>query len=112
MKSKSRHKMHIKILKQLVDKTDYFVGHVWNEYGRSIHGCINWDGEQVFVRYGDHCNTWYTPWLGHSDANKVHFALMPRKNTRFGIVLVGWNELKWFVRDEIAKKERNEKETV
>lgn len=110
MRRKSRHKRHIELLKQLVEKTDYYVGHVWNDFGAAIHGKINWDGEQVFCRHGDYCKTWYTPWLGRSCANKSYFALLPKQNTRFGIVLVGWHELKLFISDEIAQKERDEKD--
>jgi hypothetical protein len=107
MKRKSRHKRHIELLKKLVDKTDYYVGHVWNDFGASIHGKINWDGEQVFCRYGDYCKTWHTPWLGKSGARHKYFAVMPKMNNiSFGVILDGWNELNWYVKEQIAMKER------
>lgn len=107
MKRKSRHKKHIELLRKLVDKTDYFIGHVWNEFGISMHGRLDGLGRQRFVRYGDHCNLWYTPWLGKSDARHKYFALMPKMNDfSFGIILDGWNELNWYVKEQIAMKER------
>ncbi|MBO6031828.1 MAG: hypothetical protein J6Q22_10345 [Prevotella sp.] len=109
MKRKSRHKRKIELLNKLVKKTDYYIAHVWNGQGISLHGKIDNLGRQRFVRFGDCTQEWHTPWLRHySVAGKVYFALMPRTKVRFGIVLTGWNELKWFVQEEIAKKERNE----
>ena len=119
MKRKSRHQKHIELLKQFVEKTDYYVGHVWNEYGASIHGRINWKGQQVFSRNGDHCNVWFTPWLGKSGARHIFFAVMPKMNDSpfSGIVLDGWKELNWYVKEQIAQiamkeRERNGKGTL
>ena len=110
MKRKSRHKRHIELLRKLVGETDYYIAHVWNLQGKSMHGKVDWNGRQRFVRFGDCTQEWYTPWLGHySIEGKVYFALMPRTKVRFGIVLTGWNELKWFVQEEIANKELYEK---
>ena len=107
MKKKSRHKRHIELLKKLVEKTDYYVAHVWNEHGQSMHGKVDGKGRQRFSRFGDYTRDWYTPWLWPCTSRKFYFGLMPQKKCAFGIVLTGWNELKWFVQEEIAKKERN-----
>lgn len=109
MKKKSRHKKKIELLRELVGKTDFYVAHVWNVFGSSIHGYVNCAGRQKFRRFGDCSNEWFTPWLGHFPHGEIYFAVMPRTIIDFGTVLVGWNELKWFVREEIAKKDRNEK---
>ncbi len=109
MKRKSRHKRHIELLKKLVDKTDYFIDHVWNEFGISMHGRLDCIGRQRFVRYGDHSNLWHTPWLGKLGAQPRHiyFAVMPKVNDiSFGIVLDGWKELSRYVKEQIAMKER------
>lgn len=105
MKRKSRHKRHVELLKKLVDKTDYFVGHVWNDFGISMHGQLDGRGRQRFVRYGDHCNLWRTPWLGRTDARHIYFAVTPKKNNKFGMVLCGWKELNWFAQQQIAYME-------
>ena len=111
MKRKSRHKRKIELLNKLVKKTGYYISHVWNGQGISLHGKIDNLGRQRFVRFGDCTQEWHTPWLGHYPvAGKVYFALMPRTKVRFGIVLTGWNELKWFVDEEISKKFDNEKD--
>lgn len=119
MKRKSRHKRHVELLKKLVDKTDYFVGHVWNDFGKSMHGRLDWRGRQTFVLYGDHCNTWLTPWLGKSRARHIFFAVMPKMNDSpfSGIILDGWKELNWYVKEQIAQIamkewERNGKGTL
>ena len=110
MKRKSRHKRKIELLNKLVKKTDYYIAHVWNGQGKSLHGKIDNLGRQRFVRFGDCTQEWHTPWLGqYSVAGKVYFALMPRTRVCFGIVLTGWNELKWFVQEQIANKEFYEK---
>lgn len=104
MKRKSRHKKRIELLKKLVEETDYYIAHVWNGFGISLHGDIDGLGRQRFRRFGDCCKMWFTPWLDRH-CNKVYFALVHRKEIGFGIVLEGWRELKWFVGEEIAKKE-------
>ena len=100
MKGKTRHQQHITLLRKLVDKTDYYIAHVWNEQGRSMHGKIV-AGQQRFVRYGDYATFWCTPYLPYAYASKIYFAVMPRSKKRFGMVLKGWNELKWFVNEEV-----------
>ena len=113
MKRKSKHKRHIELLRQLVHLTDYYIAHVWNGQGKSLHGKIDNLGRQRFVRFGDCTQEWHTPWLGHNSvAGKVYFALISRTKCTFGIVLTGWNELKWFVQDEIVKRVYDEKNKV
>ena len=107
MKRKSRHKRHIELLRKLVGETDYYIAHVWNLQGKSMHGKVDWNGRQRFVRFGDCTREWYTPWLGHySIAGKVYFALQPKpdKNQTFGLVITGWKELKWFVNEGVKNK--------
>lgn len=105
MKRRSRHKRHIEILKKLVRDTDYYVAHVWNGQGNSMHGKVDYLWRQKFYRYGDLDSEWYTPFLPTPIAGKHYFCLMPKKKPLFGIVLTGWHELKWFVEYEVSKKE-------
>ena len=107
MKRKSRHKRHIEILKKLVSDTDYYVAHVWDGQGNSMHGKVNHLGQQKFYRYGClgkewYTREWYTPFLPHPISGKHYFCLMPKKKNAFGIVLSGWSELKWFVANQIS----------
>ena len=104
MKRRSRHTRHIEILKKLVSNTDYYVAHVWNGHGNSMHGKVNHLGQQKFYRHGYLESEWYTPFLPRPIAGKLYFGLMPQKDPMFGIVLTGWNELKLFVENEISKK--------
>ena len=107
--SKSKHQKHIRLLKKLVDKTDYYVAHVWNEQGSSLHGKIDAFGRQKFFRYGAYYEDKYTPYLQYSFAGKLYFAVMPKQKELFGMVLTGWKELGWFVQKLTFKKECNEK---
>lgn len=106
MKRKSRHKRHIEILKKLVRDTDYYVAHVWNMQGDSMHGKVNLRGQQKFNRHGDLANEWYSPFLQAPIAGKHYFCLMPKEKPMSGIVLTGWRELRLFVENEISEKER------
>ena len=110
MKRKSRHKRHIELLKKLVSDTDYYVAHVWNGQGNSMHGKVNHLGQQKFYRYGClgkewYTREWFTQFLPNPIAGKTYFGLMPQKNPMLGVVLTGWHELKYFVKYEILKKE-------
>lgn len=107
MKRKSRHSRHVALLKKLVEKTDYYVAFVWNKRGQSMYGEVDSDNRQKFRRYGNTFRVWFTPYLTHSPAGKVYFAVMPQKKSRFGIVLEGWTELKWFVGKEMSIKENS-----
>ena len=97
MKRKSRRKRPIELLKKLVSDTDYYVAHVWNGQGNSMHGKVNHLGQQKFYRYGCLDREWYTPFLPTPIAGKTYFGLMPKEKKAFGIILTGWSELKWFV---------------
>ena len=106
MKRKSRHKRHIELLKKLVQGTDYYIAHVWDEHGKSMHGKLDWKGRQRFIRFGDWTRDWYTPWLWPCNSGKVYFALQPKpdKNQTFGLVITGWKELTWFVNEGVKNK--------
>lgn len=106
MKRKSRHKRHIEILKKLVGDTDYYVAHVWNGQGDSMHGKVGLLGRQKFNRHGDLAKEWYSPFLPAPIAGKQYFCLMPQEKPMSGIVLAGWRELRLFVENEISEKKK------
>ena len=112
MKRKRRHKRKIELLRKLVKDTDFYVAHVWNDQGNSLHGFVNFAGIQKFRRYGDFCNEWFTPWLKNSWAGRVYFAVMPRSKSKFGTVLQGWGELNYFVNEEILCRKESERAGV
>lgn len=104
MKRRSRHTRHIEILKKLISNTDYYVAHVWNGQGNSMHGKVNHLGQQKFYRHGYLEREWYTPFLPRPIAGKFYFGLMPKMVQTPGIVLTGWRELNRFVEKEISEK--------
>ena len=105
MGNNSRHQRHIRLLRKLTDGTDYYIAHVWNTFGRSMHGVLDSQGKQKFFIYGDHTKYWNTPYFRYTEAGKIFFALQPRRNKeQFGLVITGWKELSWFVNEGVKNK--------
>lgn len=101
----SRHQRHIKLLRKLVKETDYYIAHVWNTFGRSLHGVLDSQGGQKFSIYGDHTKYLVTPYFRYAEAGKIFFALQPKRNKeQFGLVITGWKDLSWFVNEGVKNK--------
>lgn len=81
MRSRSRHQRHIRLLKKLVEETDYYVAHAWTASGLSLQGKVDSDMRQRFIDrskfQGFRPREFFTPSIT-SEEGKMFFALIPR----------------------------------